>query len=56
VLSFGIPLALIPLVMLTMRKDVMGAHVNGRLTTLAGVTLAALITSLNLFLIYKQLF
>jgi manganese transport protein len=56
VLSFGIPLALIPLVMLTMRKDVMGAHVNGRLTTIAGVALAALITSLNLFLIYKQIF
>jgi Mn2+/Fe2+ NRAMP family transporter len=42
--------------MLTMRKDVMGAHVNGRLTTIAGVALAALITSLNLFLIYKQIF
>jgi manganese transport protein len=55
VLSFGIPLALIPLVMLTMRKDVMGVHVNGRLTTLAGVTLAVVITSLNLYLIYKQL-
>ncbi len=56
VLSFGIPLALIPLVMLTMRKDVMGVHVNGRLTTFAGVTLAALITALNIFLIYQQLF
>jgi manganese transport protein len=56
VLSFGIPLALIPLVMLTMRKDVMGTHVNGRLTTIAGVTLAVLITSLNVFLIYKQIF
>jgi manganese transport protein len=56
VLSFGIPLALIPLVMLTMRKDVMGAQVNGRLTTSAGIALAALITALNLFLIYKQIF
>jgi manganese transport protein len=56
VLSFGIPLALIPLVMLTMRPDVMGAHVNRRITTLAGVSLAALITALNLFLIYRQLF
>jgi manganese transport protein len=56
VLSFGIPLALIPLVMLTMRKDVMGAHVNGRLMTFAGVALAALITALNIFLIYQQLF
>jgi manganese transport protein len=56
VLSFGIPLALIPLVMLTMRRDVMGEHVNKRLTTVIGVSLAALITALNLFLIYKQIF
>jgi manganese transport protein len=55
VLSFGIPLALIPLVMLTMRRDVMGEHVNKRLTTVLGVSLAALITALNLFLIYKQI-
>ena len=32
VLSFGIPFALIPLVMLTSRRDVMGVHVNRRLT------------------------
>jgi manganese transport protein len=56
VLSFGIPLALVPLVMLTMRRDVMGEHVNKRLTTVIGVSLAALITALNLFLIYKQIF
>ena len=30
VLSFGIPFALIPLVMLTSRRDVMGVHVNRR--------------------------
>ena len=30
VLSFGIPFALVPLVMLTSRRDVMGAHVNRR--------------------------
>jgi manganese transport protein len=56
VLSFGIPLALIPLVMLTMRADVMGAHVNRRTTTVVGIALAALITSLNVFLIYQQIF
>jgi manganese transport protein len=56
VLSFGIPFALIPLVLLTMRSDVMGAHVNRRLTTVAGVSLAALITAMNLFLIYRQIF
>src|SRR6201996_5903460 len=30
VLSFGIPFALVPLVLLTSRRDVMGAQVNGR--------------------------
>jgi manganese transport protein len=56
VLSFGIPAALIPLVMLTMRSDVMGAHVNKRVTTAIGIGLAALITALNVFLIYQQIF
>ena len=31
VLSFGIPFALVPLVMLTCRRDIMGVHVNGRI-------------------------
>ncbi|HUA73587.1 MAG TPA: Nramp family divalent metal transporter [Solirubrobacteraceae bacterium] len=56
VLSFGIPAALIPLVMLTMRRDVMGAHVNKRATTAIGIGLATLITALNVFLIYQQIF
>jgi manganese transport protein len=30
VLSFGIPFALVPLVLLTRRRDVMGAQVNRR--------------------------
>jgi len=55
VLSFGIPFALIPLVTLTSRRDVMGVHVNRRLTTLAAAGLAGLIVVLNLFLIYQQL-
>jgi manganese transport protein len=55
VLSFGIPLALIPLVMLTCRRDVMGVHVNRRLTTVIAWGCAALITAMNVFLIYQQL-
>jgi Mn2+/Fe2+ NRAMP family transporter len=39
--------------MLTMRRDVMGVHVNRRLTTLAGVALATMITAMNVFLIYQ---
>jgi manganese transport protein len=56
VLSFGIPLALIPLVLLTSRRAVMGAHVNRPLTTVLAFALAALITALNVFLIAQQLF
>ncbi len=53
VLSFGIPFALIPLVHLTSRKTVMGTHVNRRATTAAATTIAALITVLNVFLLYQ---
>jgi manganese transport protein len=56
VLSFGIPFALVPLVMLASRRDVMGALVNPRwLSALAG-TLAALIIALNLFLLQQVFF
>ncbi|MGB2874535.1 MAG: Nramp family divalent metal transporter [Gaiellaceae bacterium] len=54
ILSFGIPFALIPLVLLTRRKDVMGAHVNTRATTWVAAAMAALITGLNVFLVYQQ--
>jgi manganese transport protein len=56
VLSFGIPLALIPLVMLTCRRDVMGVHVNRPLTTVLAWGCAIVITGLNAFLIYQQFF
>ncbi len=55
VLSFGIPFALIPLVLLTSRADVMGAHVNRRPTTVVAFGLAGLITALNVFLIAQAL-
>jgi manganese transport protein len=51
VLSFGIPFALIPLVVFTSRRDVMGALVNHRLTTVIAVVVAALISGLNVFLL-----
>jgi manganese transport protein len=47
VLSFGIPFALVPLVVLTARADVMGALANRRLTTAAAAGVAVLITVLN---------
>jgi manganese transport protein len=55
VLSFGIPFALVPLVLLTRRRDVMGALVNRRLTTVLAAVVAALISLLNLFLLYETL-
>ena len=51
VLSFGIPFALIPLVMLTSRRDVMGVHVNKRLTTAVAWGMAVVISGLNVFLL-----
>jgi manganese transport protein len=54
VLSFGIPLALLPLVILTGRRDVMGAHVNHRVTSVFAFGVAGLITLMNAFLIYQQ--
>ncbi len=56
VLSFGIPLALVPLVTLTCRRDVMGVHVNHRVTTILAWSCAVLITALNGFLLYQQFF
>jgi manganese transport protein len=56
VLSFGIPFALVPLLMLAARRDVMGSLVNPRwLTAVAGV-LAALIIALNVFLLEQVFF
>jgi manganese transport protein len=52
VLSFGIPFALVPLLMLTRRRDIMGTFVNSRLTTLTAAVIAALIIALNVYLLY----
>src|SRR3954454_14655798 len=53
VLSFGIPFALIPLVMFTSRPEIMGALVNRRLTIAAAAAVAALISGLNIFLLVQ---
>jgi manganese transport protein len=53
VLSFGIPFALVPLVLLTRRRDVMGTFVNRRLTTAVASVVAALIICLNGFLLIQ---
>jgi manganese transport protein len=53
VLSFGIPFALVPLVLLTRRPEVMGGFANARITTIAASVVAGLIVALNLFLLVK---
>jgi len=52
-LSFGIPFALVPMVALTRRPDIMGAFVNTKLTTFAASVIAAIIIALNAFLLYE---
>ena len=53
VLSFGIPFALVPLVIFTSRRDLMGSLVNTRLTNGAAWAIAGVIICLNVFLLYE---
>ena len=53
VLSFGIPFALVPMILLTRRADLMGALVNRKLTTVIASIVAAMIIALNIFLLWE---
>lgn len=53
VLSFGLPFAVIPLIIFTGRKSVMGHLVNRPLTTIIASLIAALILSLNAYLLIR---
>jgi manganese transport protein len=53
VLSFGIPFALVPLVLFTARRDVMGGLANARATTAAAAVVAGVIIALNVFLLVQ---
>jgi manganese transport protein len=55
VLSFGIPFALVPLVLFTSRRSLMGVLVNHRTTVVAASVVAALIICLNVFLLGQTL-
>jgi manganese transport protein len=55
VLSFGIPFALIPLVLFCRDRSLMGELVNRRVTTVAAWIVAAAIISLNVFLLQQTL-
>ncbi len=52
VLSFGIPFALVPLVVLTRRADVLGVYRNRALTTAAGVAASVFLIGLNTVLLW----
>jgi manganese transport protein len=55
VLSFGIPFALVPLVLLTSNKAIIGAHINTRLTSsLAWSIASVIVTSLSGTLISRR--
>jgi manganese transport protein len=51
VLSFGIPFALVPLVVFTSKREVMGGLVNAKTTIVAATAVAVLISGLNIFLL-----
>jgi manganese transport protein len=51
VLSFGLPFALVPLVLFTRRRDLMGVLTNRRATTLAACVVTGLIIALNVYLL-----
>jgi manganese transport protein len=53
VLSFGIPFALIPLVLFTRDRRLMGSLTNARATTVAATVVVSLIVVLNVFLLYR---
>jgi manganese transport protein len=52
VLSFGIPFALIPLVVLTARRSVMGTEVNANATTLGASAITGAVVILNISLLW----
>jgi manganese transport protein len=52
-LSFGLPFAVIPLVIFTSRRSVMGVLVNSRLTTIVAWLIAAIIVGLNIYLLFQ---
>ncbi len=53
VLSFGLPFAVVPLVMFTSRRDVMGDLVNQPQTTFLASLVAAIIIALNCYLLFQ---
>ena len=51
-LSFALPLAIIPMLMITKRKDLMGSLVNKPITNVMGCIITGIIIGLNALLLY----
>ena len=56
VLSFGIAFALVPLVMFTSKRDIMGSLVNHRITTALGWFVVVVVVTLNIYLLWETIF
>jgi manganese transport protein len=56
VLSFGIPFALVPVVLITKNPAIMGPLVNRRVTTVVASIVAGVISLLNAFLLFQTFF
>lgn len=56
VLSFGIAFALVPLVMFTSKRDIMGSLVNHRITTILGWFVVVIVVALNIYLLWETIF
>ena len=55
VLSFTLPFAIIPLLLISMRKDVLGAFANSRLVNIIGWIIASIIILINMLLLFSHL-
>ena len=55
VLSFGLPFAIVPLILFTRRRDLMGELVNSAFTTILAAAATVLIVVLNGYLLYETL-
>jgi manganese transport protein len=51
--SFGLPFAIVPLILFTRRRDLMGTLTNARVTTLLACLIAAIIILLNFYLLFQ---
>jgi len=55
VLSFGIPFALVPLILLTRKRERLGYMVNAKITSNAMWAVTAVIAGLNIYLLYTTI-